>query len=294
MTVTVGITGGTGFIGKKIVDNLVEADVKVISLQRLEGGAETVPTRIFDLSNLSTINTELLEGIDIVIHTAALVHNSSANQAEHETLNRYATSKLISVSMKCNIKKFIFISTVGVYGVSSQTSSISLETSVSPQTPYAKAKRASEIELLKNASSEMKVSIFRLPLVIGKNAPGNYGFLEKISKTKFPLPFGLIANRRSVVTVDVAAKVITEAAKNLTAYEGLHLVAETPPVSTKDLIVGLRKNMGLSHNLLPIPKLIMKLILLMIGKRKVYEQLYENLVFESTIKLKKYIKSKNE
>jgi len=294
MTVTVGITGGTGFIGKKIVDNLVQADVKVISLQRLGGGAETVPTRIFDLSNLSTINTELLEGIDIVIHTAALVHNSSANQAEHETLNRYATSKLISVSMECNIKKFIFISTVGVYGVSSQTSSISLETSVSPQTPYAKAKRASEIELLKNASSEMKVSIFRLPLVIGKNAPGNYGFLEKISKTKFPLPFGLIANRRSVVTVDVAAKVITEAAKNLTAYEGLHLVAETPPVSTKDLIVGLRKNMGLSNNLLPIPKLIMKLMLLMIGKRKVYEQLYENLVFESTIKLKKYIKSKNE
>jgi nucleoside-diphosphate-sugar epimerase len=40
MTVSVGITGGTGFIGKKIVDNLVEADVKVISLQRLEGGAE--------------------------------------------------------------------------------------------------------------------------------------------------------------------------------------------------------------------------------------------------------------
>jgi nucleoside-diphosphate-sugar epimerase len=168
MTVTVGITGGTGFIGEKIIDILVEADAQVISLQRSERGGAKVPVRIFDLSNLNTINAELLEGIDVVIHTAALVHNSSANQTEHEMINRYATSKLISVSMQCNIKKFIFISTVGVYGVSSQTSTICLETPVSPETPYAKAKCASEIELLKDACSEMKISIFRLPLVIGK------------------------------------------------------------------------------------------------------------------------------
>lgn len=294
MTLTVGVTGGTGFIGKKIIDNLVEAGMKVISLQRSEIGGENVPVRIFDLSNLSTINSELLEGIDVVIHTAALVHNSLANQTEHENININATSKLISISMKCNIKKFIFISTVGVYGVSSQASSISLKTPVNPVTPYAIAKRASEIDLLKNAVSEMKISIFRLPLVIGENAPGNYGFLEKISNTKIPLPFGLTANRRSVVSVDIAAKVITESAKNLTAHEGLHLVVETPPISTKDLIVGLRKNVGLSPNLLPIPKLIMKLMLLMLRKRKVYEQLYEDLVFESTINLKKYTKSQTK
>ena len=117
---------------------------------------------------------------------------------------------------------------MGVYGVSSQNSPISLKTYTNPQTPYAKAKYASEIELLENSLSKMKVSVFRLPLVIGENAPGNYGVLEKISKTKFPLPFGLIDNRRSVVTVDVVAKVTTEVTINLTAFEGLQLVAEYP------------------------------------------------------------------
>ena len=117
---------------------------------------------------------------------------------------------------------------------------------------------------------------------------------SKNFKTKFPLPFGLIDNRRSVVTVDVVAKVITEATKNLTAFEGLQLVAEPPPVSTKELIVSLRENYGMSPNLLPVPKLIMKLLLSMIGRRKIYEQLCEDLVFESSINLKKYSQVKNE
>ena len=294
MTLTVGITGGTGFIGKKVVDNLVKEGVNVISLQRLEVSTATVPTRSFDLSDLKTINSELLSGIDVIIHIAALVHNSSANYAEHEALNKEATSKLISLSLKNKVKKFIFFSTVGVYGVSSQNSPISLKTYTNPQTPYAKAKYASEIELLENSLSKMKVSVFRLPLVIGENAPGNYGVLEKISKTKFPLPFGLIDNRRSVVTVDVVAKVTTEATINLTAFEGLQLVAEPSPVSTKDLIVSLRENYGMSPNLLPVPKLIMKLLLSMIGRRKIYEQLCEDLVFESSINLKKYSQVKNE
>lgn len=294
MNITVGVTGGTGFIGKKIVDSLIKEGVNVISLQRSEGLSQTIPTRRFDLSNLNTINTELLEGIDVVIHTAALVHDSSAKYSEHELLNKNATSQLISVSKECKVKKFIFISTVGVYGVSSESSHISLETPVNPRMPYAKAKHLSETELLENASPKLKVSVFRLPLVIGKNAPGNYGFLEKVSKTIFPLPFSLVANKRSVISVDVVANVMVEATKRLTAFEGLHLLAESPPVSIKDLIVGLRRSYGKSPNLFPVPKLMMRLILGIIGKSKIYEQLYEDLVFTPSVNLENFIKAKNE
>ena len=133
-----------------------------------------------------------------------------------------------------------------------------------------------------------------MPLVIGENAPGNYGFLENISKTNLPLPFSLAKNKRSVISVDVVANVILEATQSLSAFEGLHLLAESPPVSTRELIVGLRNNYGKSPNLFPIPKLIMKLILSAIGKRKIYEQLYEDLVFATSVNLSNFIKPKNE
>lgn len=290
MNLAVGVTGSTGFVGRKIVDNLVKEGAKVIALQRSESLSQTIPSRKFDLSNLSTINTELLDGIDVVIHTAALVHDSSATQSEHELLNVDATSKLLSVSKECGVKKFIFVSTVGVYGVSSDKSHISIETAVNPQTPYAKAKYKSELELLANASRELKISIFRLPLVIGENAPGNFGFLEKIAKTKLPLPFGLAKNKRSVISVGTVANVMKEATQCLAAFEGLHLLAESPPVSTKELIVGLRKKYGKSANLLPVPKIMMKLLLCAIGKRKIYEQLYEDLVFITSVDVSNFIK----
>lgn len=290
MNLTVGITGSSGFIGRKIVENLVKEGVKVIALQRSELFSQTIPSRRFDLSDLSTINSELLDGVDVVIHTAALVHDSSATLSEHEALNVDATSKLLSVSKECKVKKFIFISTVGVYGVSSDKSHISLLTPVNPQTPYAKAKYKSELELLANASRELKVSILRLPLIIGENAPGNFGFLENIAKTNLPLPFSLATNKRSVISVDTVAKLILEATQSLAAFEGLHLLAESPPVSTKELIVGLRKNYGKSANLLPVPKIMMKLVFNAIGKRKIYEQLYEDLVFETSVNLSNFIK----
>ena len=115
-----------GLLVEKLIGNLVKS-VKVITLQRSESLSQTIQIVDFDLSNLGTINTELLDGIDVGIHTAALVHDSSATHSEHEALNVDATSKLLSVSKECEVKKFIFISTVGVYGVSSYKSHISLK-----------------------------------------------------------------------------------------------------------------------------------------------------------------------
>ena len=294
MTLTVGVTGGTGFLGKQLIKNLIKEDVNVISLQRSHKQIATTSTRYFDLSDLSTLNEDLLKGIDVIIHAAALVHDASAEEEKHKSLNSDATSKLFSLSKSVGVKKFIFVSTVGVYGVSSSSSILSIDTEINPLTPYAKAKRSSELELLGDKSSDLAVSVLRLPLVIGKNAPGNYGFLEKISKTKFPLPFGLTDNKRSVISVGVAAQVMAEAAQDIKIHNGLQLVCESYPISTKELIVNLRKGNLMSSNLLPIPKVIMKLFLYALGKKKIYEQLYEDLVFTSSINVEKYSDLKNE
>lgn len=288
MTLTVGVTGGTGFIGRRIIQCLMNEGVHVISLQRSSKATCGTPVRRLDLSSMGRINEELLKGIDVIVHTAALVHAVSAEESQHKLLNSDATIQLFNLARAVGVKKFIFISTVGVYGVSSHSLPLDLKTHINPQTLYAKAKRTAEIQLLKKIYPNIAVSVFRLPLVTGENAPGNYGLLEKISKSKLPLPFGITENKRSVVSVDLVAKVIVDSAKNIQLYNGLHLLSKEPPVSTKDLIVQLRHHYAMPINLLPVPKLIMKCLLTLLGKKKMYEQLYEDLVFKSSIDTQKY------
>jgi len=278
----VAVTGGSGFIGKKIIKELLKSGYKVISLQRSSKKLVGVEIRHLNLSNVNSITRRMFSDIDVVIHAAALVHNFKADVNAHRTLNFEATNRLFKVCEEAEVEKFIFISTVGVYGVYSSSKAISVQTKTCPVSPYAVAKLDSERMLLRSDSSTA-ISVIRLPLVYGENAPGNYGALERLAKSKLPLPFLNAKNKRSMVSAELVAKVIKSAVASKKKYLGLHLLAEKKPYSTKEMIVKIRAQSGLTPMLFPVPGALMKFILSAVGKRKIYEQLYEDLEFVSTI-----------
>ena len=188
--IVVGVTGGNGFLGRKIVEFLDNSGIEVVSLQRSQKNISKVQTRLFDLSDFSSISKELISNLDIIIHTAALVHNTNADHKSHQKFNFEATKRLYKISQNSGVKKFIFLSTVGVYGASSCKEILDVSSSVSPKTPYATAKLDAEKFLLSQKNQNTRISIIRLPLVYGenygKNIPGNYGALEKLSKIDIP------------------------------------------------------------------------------------------------------------
>jgi nucleoside-diphosphate-sugar epimerase len=278
----VAVTGGSGFIGKKIVEDLLESGYKVISLQRTLKNLDNVEIRHFDLSDINSITRKMFLDVDVVIHTAALVHNHKADESAHRTLNFEATKRLFEVCEEAGIEKFVFISTVGVYGLSCSNNTITVQTKTCPISPYAISKLDSERMLLHSESSTA-ISVIRLPLVYGKNAPGNYGAFERLAKIKLPLPFLNTKNKRSMVSVELVAKVIKNAVASKKKYLGLHLLAEKKTYTTKEMIIRIRVQNGFSPMLFPFPRSLMKIVLSSIGKRKVYEQLYEDLEFVSTI-----------
>ena len=289
--IVVGVTGANGFIGKEIANKLDKQGFKVISLQRETLNFGNYETRVFDLSKFETINEKLFYGIDIIIHTAALVHKPKSDTKSYKKINFEATKKLFDLSIRANVKKFIFLSTVAVYGRTSCSFPIDINFPVSPKSQYGASKLNAENYLLyekKEEDKTPKISIFRLPLVIGKNAPGNYGLLEKLSKLNFPLPFGLANNQRTVVSTEALANTIINGCIYLDNHLGINLLGNEKPISTKELIISLRAENGLKPNLIPIPKAVMKFCLSLIGKKKVYEQLYEDLVFISSIEKKYY------
>ena len=280
----VGITGGNGFIGKKIILELLEKHMHIISMQRSSQNIDGVEIRNFDLSNISDKTKEIFSDIDVVIHTAALVHNRSANRKSHQKINFDATIKLVEICKSVGVQYFIFLSTVGVYGVSSSVEKISLKNKVNPISEYAKSKLDVENILLSN-NSPMQVSILRLPLVYGDAAKGNFRLLEKIADTPIPLPFLNIKNKRSMVSVENVAKIIGVMVRNKNKYLGLHLLAEKKSFSTEEIIKTIKINTERRLLLFPVPTLVMKFIMNMLGQKKLYQQLFEDLEFKSSIDL---------
>lgn len=278
----IAVTGGSGFIGKKIIEELLKNGNEVVSFQRTSQNLDNVEIRHFDLSDTKSLTKIMFSDIDVIIHTAALVHNIRANKNAHRTLNFEATKLLFKACQEAEVSKFIFISTVSVYGAFSSKKPISIHTQTSPVTPYSIAKLDTEKFLL-GSNNSTAISVIRLPLVYGDNAPGNYGALERLAKSRLPLPFLNTRNKRSIVSVELVAKIIKNAAQSKEKYLGLHLLAEIRPYSTKEIIERIKTKNRFSPMLFPVPLFLMKIVLTVIGKGQMYEQLYEDLEFVSTI-----------
>ena len=148
------ITGVAGLLGSRLADWLLEnTDCTVIGIDDLSGGyIENVDTRVnFYKINLSNDNT--LESIfethkpDYVFHFAAYAAEGLSpfiRQFNYEN-NLIATTRLINQSIKHNIKRFVFTSTMAVYGAATPPFLESYQQA--PIDPYGIAKYACEMDI---------------------------------------------------------------------------------------------------------------------------------------------------
>lgn len=119
------VTGGAGFIGSNIAEQLVEKGQKVIVLDNLcEGKIEnlsTVTNKITFIKGDIRDEKDLdkaLKGVDFVLHQAALrsVPKSMTRPIEYNEVNVGGTLKLLMKSKEHKIKKFVFASSSSIYG----------------------------------------------------------------------------------------------------------------------------------------------------------------------------------
>ena len=114
------VTGGTGFLGRRIVENLLAAGVEVRVLARPHrdtGSLELsgVDIRRGDLSDRDGL-AAAVEGCDVVFHAGARVETSGAWEEFHRT-NVVATQKLIDVSFDNGVRHFVHVSSLGIFDI---------------------------------------------------------------------------------------------------------------------------------------------------------------------------------
>lgn len=143
------VTGGAGFIGSHIVEQLLERGIKTTVIDNFSTGRrEYIPkgAKVIedDILNQRALN-RAATGVDIIFHNAAKVsiRHSVGNFADDVKVNVLGTINIIRAVIQNKVKKLIYASSVAVYG-EAEFLPITENHPLNPTSPYGISKLASE------------------------------------------------------------------------------------------------------------------------------------------------------
>ena len=168
MTQRVLVTGGAGYIGSIIVDQLLERDYHVFVLDDLSAGHPEAVARGASFVQGNVGNRELVEAlltrerIESVVHLAAfaLVAESVAQPQKYVANNVTAARVLLEAVARARIRRFVFSSSCAVYGHPAKIP-ITEDTPQAPVNPYGETKRDFE-RLLADFGPKHGISVVSL------------------------------------------------------------------------------------------------------------------------------------
>lgn len=204
------LTGSTGFVGRHLVakHGIFKHVVRTNDVNFLSS------VYIVESINAKTNWSNAFEGVDVVIHLAGLAHSEHHSTLHYQDVNVDGTLKLASEARKAGVQRFVFVSSIGVNGISTQSDPFSIKFAPAPHNDYARSKYEAELGLKKIAKETgLEVVIVRPTLVYGPNAPGNFGMLTKLVRKLPVLPFGLANNRRDFISVQNLADLLITCAR---------------------------------------------------------------------------------
>lgn len=177
MSKTILITGGAGYIGSVLTNQLLCEGYKVHVLDSLifgEGGLlhflgnpnfKFLKGDIRDTDKLSSAVSK----VDTVIHLAAIVGDPLCSRIPDKAfqINQSATFNLVDQCKRQGVQKFIFSSTCSNYGIIEEGKYADERSIVNPISLYAKTKVESENYILKMSDGSFSSTILRLATVYG-------------------------------------------------------------------------------------------------------------------------------
>jgi nucleoside-diphosphate-sugar epimerase len=152
--VTAAVTGATGFVGRFIVDRLIEGGVAVRAWRRASSDLRGLPSSVEwiegDLASPRAAES-LLNGADMLVH-AALDHlpgryrgGEGGDLAGYVETNVGGSLALLAKARQAGIRRCVVVSSRAVFGASGRVGPLSDDAPVRPDTHYGAAKAALEV-----------------------------------------------------------------------------------------------------------------------------------------------------
>lgn len=282
------VTGASGFVGSRLLasqDALSQhIQFRAATRSPLERSYPNVERLLISDIAEKTDWTNVLLGIDTVVHLAARVHvmddKTSNPLEEYRKANVITTLNLAKQAASAGVKRFIFLSSIKVNGEKTDIGKPFTEESIAnPVDPYGISKLEAEEGIREICKSTgMEYVFIRPPLIYGPGVKANYQKLMSLVKKRLPLPLGGIVNKRSMLALDNLIDFILLAAKHPKAANQIFLLSDEKVLSTPQLIGYVSKSMGhASNRLISIPVQALRLVGLCLGQSAAIERLTESL-----------------
>ncbi|PHR92161.1 MAG: hypothetical protein COA69_09130 [Robiginitomaculum sp.] len=194
----IALTGATGFVGRRVVQRLLDKGYHIKALVRPGSHAKTIQSKQINWieGTLCDAQSEasLCAGADMVIHMAGLV--TTRKKSEYYRINAEAVGRLVKAANVAGVKRFVHLSSI---------------TARQPElSDYAGSKRAGEGTFSRKLG-KMRGVVMRAPAVFGTGDKATAPFYTLIRKGILPAPGGRNwrARKISLIHVDELAEYLT-------------------------------------------------------------------------------------
>lgn len=281
------LTGANGFIGRAVTARLLDEGIAVRAAVRAEAviGSGIERATIGDLGP-QTDWRAAIDGCSHVVHLAGRAHvmrdAPNADVAAFRRVNTVGTLALADAAARAGVKRFVFVSSIGVLGRTSLRPFTEAD-APRPRDPYAQAKLEAERGLAERAArGDLEIVTVRPPLVYGLAAPGNLARLARLVRRGWPLPFGAIRNRRTLVGVDSLADLLARALFDPAAAGEVFHAGDATDVSIAEIVTFLAEGMGLRPRLVPVAPPLLRVPTCAFGRSALYDRLCADLQVDAS------------
>ena len=277
MNSLVALTGATGFIGQYLLRELPKRGYRLRVLLRRPS---TVPMAaasavVGDLARPQNMAAALAD-VDAVIHSAGLAHAmSGVPEDDYRVLNTEATIALARAAQRAGAKRFVFLSSIRAQCGPTAIEVLTEDRASAPTDAYGRSKLAAEEGL---AQLDLDWVALRPALVYGAGVKGNMAELLRWARTRYPLPFGALKARRSLLALDNLVVAVDTALKAPSPLRRPLIVADREPLTIPQMIAAIRSGLGRRPGLLPLPPSLLETALRLTGRADTYQRLAGSLV----------------
>jgi UDP-N-acetyl-alpha-D-quinovosamine dehydrogenase len=283
--VRVLVTGGSGFVGSELCRSLAEQGFRVRAVVR---DGNRTPMGCDDVSVVEGIDSATqwsrpLDGIEAVVHLAAKAHVTRGDSqiAEYVEVNANATKCLAYAAVRAGVRRFVYLSSIKVNGLSTTDRPFRADDEVRPDGPYGYSKWLGERHLVEaSAGTGMEAVIVRPPLVYGPGVKANFLALLRWVDRGWPLPLASVQNLRSLVSIWNLTDFIATLLRHSQSAAGTWLVSDGNDLSTPALIELIGSAMKRRVRLLAIPTSILRAVGAAMGVRSAVERLCGSLAVD--------------
>jgi nucleoside-diphosphate-sugar epimerase len=184
------VTGGSGFLGSYIVEQLARGGHEVVALVRRSSKTQflsSLPNVTFaygSVEDAAAVETAM-EGVEAVIHSAGLV--KARRPSDFELVNVQGTKNLLSSAKKRKdrVGRFVYISSLTAVGPSDDGAPVGADRTPNPVTHYGRSKLRAEQAVLA-VKDDLHVTVIRPPMVYGPRDNESFAFFQTVSRRVLP------------------------------------------------------------------------------------------------------------